>query len=226
MERLQAAADQTEPDSLLPNWSLIYRPSAKGTGRQPALFLDRDGVIIEDVNYISNPDDVRLIPGVGETIRHFRSAGFTVVVVTNQSGIARGYFDRAAYLRVECRIRQLLASDEPDAVYACPFHKDGLPPYNVDHPWRKPNDGMLRASSAALGIDLEKSQMVGDSLSDIQAGVAAGIARAVHVLTGHGRAHRPRVEQLSEFLDASGPSATQISCVNSIADVLPALQTS
>lgn len=226
MERLQAAPDQTGPDSLLSHWSLVYRPLAKNTDRRPALFLDRDGVIIEDVNYISDPNDVQLIPGVGETIRHFRSAGFTVVVVTNQSGIARGYFDRDAYLRVERRIRELLAADEPDAVYACPFHKDGRPPYNVEHPWRKPSDGMLRASSVALGIDLEKSLMVGDSLSDIQAAIAAGVARAFHVLTGHGRMHRAKVEQLCETLDTRAPSSTQVSCVDSIATVFSAFQAS
>lgn len=217
-------ADETGTSSLLADWSLVYRPYAESMNSRPALFLDRDGVIIEDVHYIGNPDEVRLIPGVGETIRQFRSAGFVVVVVTNQSGIARGYFDRDEYLRVERRIRELLGSDEPDAVYACPFHKEGAVPYNVEHSWRKPSDGMLRASSEALGIDLGRSLMVGDSLSDIQAGIAAGVARTFHVLTGHGFAHRPKVEQLRQI--SAHRSSTQIFCVDSIANVSPAFQTS
>lgn len=198
----------------LADWSISYRP--KSPILQPALFLDRDGVVIQDMHYIRRADDVQLIDGVAGTIRRFREAGFAVVVVTNQSGIARGYFDRNDYLAVEERIAALLGDDVPDAVYACPFHTSGQPPFNIEHSWRKPNDGMLQAAAADMFLDLSRSFMVGDRLSDIQAGLSAGVRKTILVLTGIGKRERLKVEQ---FMSPDSEAYRRISFADSIAEI-------
>ncbi|WP_084044370.1 D-glycero-D-manno-heptose 1,7-bisphosphate phosphatase (plasmid) [Ensifer sp. WSM1721] len=213
-------------DIVLSEWKLFYRDSPTSSSACPAIFLDRDGVIIEDVSYISDPEDVRLIAGVAKTIENFRSAGFKVVVVTNQSGVARGYFNREAYLLVEGRIRELLGSNAPDAVYACPFHRDGHAPYNVDHSWRKPGDGMLRTAAVDLNLDLSKSIMVGDNISDIEAGLSAGVSHIFHVLTGHGAKHREEVDRLLQSLTQNVGEKARLYCVDSIAQVNPEVKAS
>jgi D-glycero-D-manno-heptose 1,7-bisphosphate phosphatase len=172
-------------------------------GRRPALFVDRDGVLIEERGYLRRPDEVALIPGCGETLGWARAQGWRIVVVTNQSGIARGFFDWQDYARVEARLIALLASADikPDAVLACPNHPDGLPPYDVEHAWRKPAPGMFLAAADVLDIDLAQSIVVGDKASDLAAGKAAGLRRGIHVATGHGDA-RERAAALA--LQSSG----------------------
>jgi D-glycero-D-manno-heptose 1,7-bisphosphate phosphatase len=157
----------------------------------PALFLDRDGVIIEEKEYIRNACDVELLPGIAELIRAARRAGMAVVEVTNQAGIGRGYCGWLEFVQVENRVRKLLAGQrtEIDAVFACPFHPEGIAPYNVaNHFWRKPNPGMLLEASKLLHIGLPESVLVGDKASDQHAARAAGLASGIHLLTGHGRA--------------------------------------
>lgn len=166
----------------------------------PALFLDRDGVLIEDVNYIKSANRVRVLEGAAETIRAFRRAGYIIVVVTNQSGVARGYLNHRQYWEIEDRIYSLLGEDTPDATFACPFHPEGRPPFNIDHGWRKPSPGMFLTAAKLLDIDLSRSIMVGDRLSDLQAGRAAGVADIFHVLTGHGESERPAVQNYSALL--------------------------
>ncbi len=205
----------------LSDWRILYRATLRTGPKKPALFLDRDGVLIQDEHYIDDPNDVKLIAGAREIIQRFRSSGFTIVVVTNQSGVARGYFDRDAYLNVERRVNDLLGSDGPDAVYACPFHEDGIAPFNLNHEWRKPSDGMLRAAAAELNIDLHSSLMVGDNLSDIEAGLAAGVSRVFHVLTGQGKTYRAEVERLRDAFALSDGAEKIVFCVDSIADVFP-----
>lgn len=198
----------------LEDWTIVYRTPPLNS--RPALFLDRDGVVIEDMDYISKADDVRLIDGVRQTIDQFRAAGHAIVIVTNQSGVARGYFERSDYLAVEARIKALLNDSGPDAVYACPFHVNGKPPFDVNHPWRKPGDGMLRTAAERLSIDLSKSVMVGDRLSDIEAGLSAGLRGVVHVLTGIGTRERQKVDRLI----ADGSKCRQrIHLTTSIADI-------
>jgi D-glycero-D-manno-heptose 1,7-bisphosphate phosphatase len=158
----------------------------------PALFLDRDGVIIEEKEYISNPDQVELMPGIPELIRAARALGVVVVEITNQAGIAHGYFGWHEFVQVENRIRQVLAGQgvSVDAVFACPFHPQGKAPYrHANHPWRKPNAGMLLEAAQRLNLNLRQSVLVGDKVADQQAARAAGLAFGVHVLTGHGPAH-------------------------------------
>jgi D-glycero-D-manno-heptose 1,7-bisphosphate phosphatase len=158
----------------------------------PALFLDRDGVIIEEREYISDPGEVELMPGIPELIRAARALGFAVVEITNQAGIARGYFGWHEFLQVENRVKEILSGQQVslDAIFACPFHPHGQPPYqDANHPWRKPNPGMLLEAAQRLNLNLRQSVLVGDKVADQKAARAAGLACGVHVLTGHGPAH-------------------------------------
>ena len=155
----------------------------------PALFVDRDGTVIEDPGYIADPDKVRLIPGAAAALRRFRGAGHALVLVTNQSGIGRGFYSWPDYEAVAARFRDLLAAEdvEFDAELACAH----APEARCD--WRKPAPGMIRAAADRLDLDLGRSVLAGDKLSDIEAGAAAGIRRLVHVGTGHGAEERERV---------------------------------
>jgi D-glycero-D-manno-heptose 1,7-bisphosphate phosphatase len=154
----------------------------------PALFLDRDGTLIEDPGYISDPDEVRPIPGVAAALGRFRAAGYALVVVTNQSGIGRGLYSWANYDAVAARIEALFATDGVvfDAVLACGHSPETNPPCG----WRKPAPGMIREAAGLLSLDLSRSLLVGDKLSDLEAAVAAGLPRAVHVASGQGTAAR------------------------------------
>jgi D-glycero-D-manno-heptose 1,7-bisphosphate phosphatase len=155
----------------------------------PALFLDRDGVIIEDVHFIRRPEDVQVIGDVAQAIAAANARGVAVVVVTNQSGVARGHFDWPAFQAVEDRLAQELAARgaSVDLVLACGYHPDGVSPLGMDHPWRKPQRGMLLEAARILGVALERSIIVGDRLTDLAAGKAAGLPRGGLVLTGYGR---------------------------------------
>ena len=166
----------------------------------PALFLDRDGVIVEEVHHLHRPEDVQLIPGVVDVVAAANARNLHVVVVTNQSGIGQGLFGWPDFAAVQARILSELAAGGAriDAVMACPFHPDAAPPYaHPDHPARKPNPGMLLTAAAMLQVDLAGSWIVGDHARDIDAGRRAGLAGGVHVMTGYGSDHRDTV--LAEF---------------------------
>lgn len=153
-------------------------------GPRPALFLDRDGVIVEDTGYLRRESDVRLIDGASAMVARANRCRVPVVIVTNQSGIGRGLFDWATFARVQARIVALLANDGAriDAVIACPHHPLAAPRYaHPDAPWRKPNPGMLLKAATLLPIDLEISWMVGDRAIDLLAARRAGLAGGVHV---------------------------------------------
>ena len=171
-------------------WSqILNRPQSRpGAGaRRGALFLDRDGVIVEDAHYLHRPDDVRLIDGAAEIIAAANRRGVAVVVVTNQAGIARGRFGWEDFIQVQERIIEDLDGAFFNAVFACPHHADGKPPFDApDHAWRKPNPGMLLEAAQRLPIDLAASWMIGDRAGDLQAARDAGLAGGIHVLTGHG----------------------------------------
>lgn len=174
----------------LANWIEVIAPLPPGA---PVLFLDRDGTVIENRDYLADPDGVVPISGAVEAIQRFRTAGFAVVVVTNQSGIARGLIRPEQYAAVNRRMLQCLGGAQINAVLACPFHPEGSPPWRLAHPWRKPEPGMLLEAVAMFQSDLGRSVMVGDSLSDLRAGAAAGVGRLVHVATGHGLAEREAI---------------------------------
>lgn len=162
------------------------------------LFLDRDGTINEEVEFLSSPRDVRLIPGAARVIREANVLGFKVIVITNQSGIARGLFTEQDFHAVNDELFRLLRLEGAavDALYYCPHHPDGEPPYRLDCECRKPRTGMLRRAADELGIDLSRSFVIGDRLSDLQAGIAAG-ASSILVLTGYGAAQRSSIDPQS-----------------------------
>ena len=164
--------------------------SGPEAGRR-AVFMDRDGTVADEVGYVNHASRLRLLPGSAAALRRIREAGFLSVVVTNQSGVARDYFEEAVVHQANQRFRDLLAAEgaSVDAIYYCPHHpREGAPPYRRDCDCRKPRPGMLLRAAADLRIDLPRSYMVGDGVVDVEAGRAAG-ATTILVLTGYGRGH-------------------------------------
>jgi D-glycero-D-manno-heptose 1,7-bisphosphate phosphatase len=151
--------------------------------RQPAIFLDRDGTLMEEVGYCADPAQVRVFDGVPEGLQELRSAGYLLIVVTNQSGIGRGYFTEAQYRAVQTEFERQILPAHLDAVYFCPDTP------NVPSTCRKPAPGMLLQAAREHSIDLTASYMIGDKTIDIECGRAAG-CRTILVLTGYGRQHR------------------------------------
>jgi D-glycero-D-manno-heptose 1,7-bisphosphate phosphatase len=151
-----------------------YAGSADG----PALFLDRDGVIVADTRYLGRPEDLRMIQGAAAAIAQCNALEIPVVLVTNQSGIARGYYDWNSFRNVQVAMSEALAAAGAhiDAVLACAYHADGRAPLRIaDHPWRKPNPGMILEAARRMGVDLSRSWIVGDTVSDLVAGKTAGL---------------------------------------------------
>jgi D-glycero-D-manno-heptose 1,7-bisphosphate phosphatase len=156
-----------------------------------AVFLDRDGTVAEEVGYVNHASRIRLLPGSAAAVRQVREAGFLAVVVTNQAGVARDYFEEFVVQQANQRLMELLEQEGAtlDGIYYCPHHpREGVPPYRQDCQCRKPRAGMLLQAAEDLGIDLTRSYMVGDGLVDVGAARAAG-AVPVLVLTGYGRGH-------------------------------------
>ncbi len=137
-----------------------------------AAFLDRDGTLVEDLHYLSDPGAVRLLPHVGESVRRLNDAGVLVVVVTNQSGIARGLITEAQYEAIRSRLQAILRDEGAriDATYHCPHHPD----IDGTCECRKPGTGMYRRAAAELGIDLKRSLYVGDRFRDVSPGIELG----------------------------------------------------
>lgn len=145
----------------------------------PAVFLDRDGTLIHDAGYLGDPALVRVLPGVPEALRSLKAAGFRNVIVTNQSGIGRGYFTGNDFLLVQTRMLEILGPDLIDATYFCPDHSA------EPSARRKPGPAMVFEAAADLALDLARSWFIGDKAIDVQCGRNAG-ARAILVLTGEG----------------------------------------
>jgi D-glycero-D-manno-heptose 1,7-bisphosphate phosphatase len=144
-----------------------------------ALFLDRDGVIVTDTHYLCRVEDMRMIAGAAAAIARCNRLSIPVVVVTNQAGIGRGYYGWDAFHAVQGALKAALAADGAhlDGVVACAYHADGLAPLRADnHPWRKPNPGMIVEAARRLRLDLPRSWIVGDRAHDLAAGAAARLA--------------------------------------------------
>lgn len=150
------------------------------TSGVPAVFLDRDGVLIEDTGYPHLEEHLRLTPGAAEAVRRLNTLGYLCVIVTNQSGVARGLFTEAQMKAFNGLILRRLAAKGAviGAVYACPFHSEGRVPEYIhpDHPDRKPNPGMILRAARDHNIDLGKSFMIGDQPSDMEAARRAGVS--------------------------------------------------
>jgi D-glycero-D-manno-heptose 1,7-bisphosphate phosphatase len=154
-----------------------------------AIIMDRDGTVCEEVGYVNHVDRVRLLPNSSAAIRSANEAGFQTVVVTNQAGVARGYFAESLVDEVHDRVRELLAQDGArlDGIYYCPHHPEvGPPAYRKACTCRKPLPGMLERARDEMGIDLATSYMIGDTIKDLEAGHRAGTT-TVLVLTGYGK---------------------------------------
>ena len=166
----------------------------------PALFLDRDGVVVEEVDYLHHVEGIAICAGAVAVISAANANAVPVVLVTNQAGIGRGYYGWAEFRAVQDAIQSAIAPEGAhfDAVYACPHHRDGQGAFaHPDHPARKPNPGMLQRAAAALDIDMARSWLVGDRAGDVEAARRAGLAGALHVLTGYGQAERAAALALS-----------------------------
>ncbi|MEE8433816.1 MAG: HAD family hydrolase [bacterium] len=161
----------------------------KTPDRRPApIFLDRDGTLIEEVDFLSSLKEMRLFPGAAAAVRDANRAGHPVVVVTNQSGVARGYFTEAFVQASGEHLRGLLgaANAHLDGYYYCPYHPDGMPPYNLNHPDRKPGDGMILRARKDLLLNLRGGWMIGDRPSDLDTGAVHGLV-PILVRTGYGK---------------------------------------
>lgn len=168
-------------------------PAARPAARRPAVFLDRDGTLNEDRGYVGFQRDFVWLPGAVEAVRRLNEAGLAVVVVTNQAGVARGFYTEADVLRLHEEVQADLAAAgaRVDAFYYAPHHLKGVvEKYAVHHPDRKPGTGMFERAARDLGLDLAASFMVGDKESDITPGRLLGMT-TVLVRTGYGRDHEP-----------------------------------
>jgi D-glycero-D-manno-heptose 1,7-bisphosphate phosphatase len=158
---------------------------------QAAVFLDRDGTLIEEVHYCADPAHVRVFDGVTRCLQALRAAGFRTILVTNQSGIARGLISTTAYASVHARMMELLGPDTLDAVYMSPDAADST---SVR---RKPQPGMLLEAARDWNLALEHSWIIGDKAIDIQCGKNASLAGGILVRTGHGRAEEAKAAPLA-----------------------------
>jgi D,D-heptose 1,7-bisphosphate phosphatase len=142
-----------------------------------AVFLDRDDTIVDDPGYIRSPEQLRLIPGAAEALKQLQKMGYLLVIVTNQSGVARGFITEQQLENIHQELKRQLATENAavDGLYYCPYHPDGeVKDFSVESNLRKPNAGMFFQAEEDLDIDLTQSWMIGDSYRDIQAGQAAG----------------------------------------------------
>lgn len=167
------------------------------------LFLDRDGTINYEKNFIKDPDELELLPGAAQAIREARNLGFKVIIVSNQSGVARGIMTEEDVDRVNDRLVQLLSDEGAtvDAVYYCPHG----PSEENGCSCRKPNSGLFERAMREFGIDFNKSIMIGDRLSDIEAGNRIGAA-TVLVLTGYGAQVKESWTEKPNNIDVVAPT--------------------
>lgn len=153
-----------------------------------AAFLDRDGTVIELVHHLNDPADIRLIPGAGSVIARLNGSGTPVVIVTNQSVIGRGKLTESGLAEIHAELSRQLAQEGAriDSFYHCPIAPTVRDPRVIEHPDRKPGPGMLQRAAREMALDLARSVMVGDTISDMLAGRNAGVAATVLVRTGYG----------------------------------------
>jgi D-glycero-D-manno-heptose 1,7-bisphosphate phosphatase len=184
------------------------KKNAGKTALRPGVFLDRDGTIIRHVPYLSDPRKIRLLPGAAEAIRKLNQAGFPVVVVSNQSGVARGIMEESDVRAVNREMAERLAKRGArlDGIEYCPHYPEGkIARYAIDCPCRKPAPGMLRKAARALALDLSRSVIIGDNRPDIEAGWKAGTA-TVLLLSGHGKKTKSTLQKAGRRPDQITPS--------------------
>jgi D-glycero-D-manno-heptose 1,7-bisphosphate phosphatase len=166
----------------------------------PAVFIDRDGTIIHDADYCSDPQQVKLFPRVAEALKCLKSHGFRLIIITNQSGIGRGFFSLEQYRAVEAEILRQLGNDLVDATYFCPH----LPDHGCD--CRKPEPGMISQAAEEHRVDLRRSFLIGDKESDAECGRNVGI-RTIRVRTG---LDRQTDNSIADWVAEDLPAAVEI----------------
>lgn len=174
-----------------------------------AIFLDRDGTINVEKDYLVRPEEFEFIPGAPAAISRLKRAGFLVIVVTNQSGVARGYFDIDAVHRLHEHLQQQLSAVGTgiDGFYLCPHHPEhGVGEFKIECDCRKGNPGMLLRAAMDYGIDLAHSYMIGDKLADVEAGIRAG-CQPILVLTGYGQSESGELANAEVPVVADLPAA-------------------
>ena len=155
--------------------------------KRPAVFIDRDGTISEEVGYVNHPSRFRVFPYSAEAIRILNNNGWLAIVITNQAGVARGYFSEELIASVHDRLKSDLENAKLDAIYYCAHHPSvGEPPYRFDCDCRKPKPGLIERAAKDFEIDVGASWMVGDRYSDVELARNAGL-RSAFVLSGYGR---------------------------------------
>lgn len=170
-----------------------------------AVFLDKDGTLIEDVGYMSSHHQVKFIPGAPEAIKKLNEAGFKVIIISNQAGVARGLVTENMVMTIDKTInKQLLAQGAHfDAAYYCPHHPEhGVYPYKQACDCRKPNPGMIKKAQKRFDLDLAKSFMIGDKATDIECGRNAGL-KTVIVKTGYGEVAGAKPDQVAANLSGA-----------------------
>lgn len=162
---------------------------------RPAAFIDRDGVINEELDYVHLAEDFHVLPGVVDGLKRLQDAGYALVVVTNQAGIGRGLYGEAEFQALTAHMRALFAAAgvQLAGIYHCPHHPTaGVGAYKTDCSCRKPQPGLLLQAARELALDLPASFIVGDKGSDLEAGRAAGVRHAVLVESGHAPSAKAR----------------------------------
>lgn len=162
-----------------------------GENLNKAIFFDRDGVLIKDKHYIKESKYVSLMKGAKEMLSHTNNLGYLNIIITNQSGISRNFFTWEDYEKVTYRMLKMI--NIPNSITAIYANGEGPNELNSSGSWRKPNPNMIIQASQDFNIDLSKSFLIGDRLSDIEAGHKAGLKNLIHVLTGHGNDERQKV---------------------------------
>jgi len=218
---MRALADSSLPEGIRFVNQVFWYERVGALRNRPCVFLDRDGVVVEEVNYLHRREDVHLVPGIKELILTARELNYAVGLVTNQSGIARGYYDWIAFENIQREIADLLCcgADPFDFIAACGTHPEAtIEALRVPaHSWRKPMPGMLLAAAACLELNLAESFMIGDQFSDVRAADMAAVGHICHVATGHGGKDRAAVANYR--LESSGA----LHLINGLDEVLPGL---
>jgi D-glycero-D-manno-heptose 1,7-bisphosphate phosphatase len=196
----------------------LYRRASLSTQTlRPAVFLDRDGVLVEEVGYLHKVEEIAMIPSAAAAVARLNEARVPVIVVTNQAGIGRGFYTWADFEEVQSSIEACLKPGVIDGVWACGYHAEGgIGDLKQDHPWRKPHPGMLFDAAQVMGIDLSRSWLVGDKVLDIECAIQAGLSGAILVRTGYGAEHETR-------LTFSPSTQCRVSVENDIGDAVASI---
>jgi len=176
------------------------RSSDTTISQKAAAFLDRDGTIIEEVSYLDNIGQLKLIPGAARAIGRLNKAGIPVIMITNQSGIARGYFSESLLGQLHQRLNELLKAESAylDAIYYCPHHPtEGNPPYRQPCNCRKPKPGMIERAISDLNLENRRFFVVGDKGVDMELAERVG-AEGILVLTGYGRKEKKLLDKIGK----------------------------